>query len=162
MTATQAEQALIEQLTTKGFTPGQAKLKAIWDNPKIACICSQMPNLRLLSENVAAAANKTKLTAGDKLALAQAAQANCDGYCAGCADLCESAIDGAVPISDVMRSLMYRNEYGDAELARETFEALPAQARAQLTRVDYSAAERRCPNRLPIAELMAEAVATLA
>jgi len=160
--ATEAEQALIEQLAAKGFTPGQIKLKAVWDNPKIACICSQMPNLRLLAENVAAAANKTKLTSSDKRALERDAQVNRAGYCAGCADLCESAIGGAVPISDVMRCLMYRNEYGEVELARETFESLPARARAQLAHVDYSAAERRCPNRLPIAELMAEAVQTLA
>ncbi len=159
--ATEATQAMIEQFAAKGFTPGQAKLKAVWDNPKIAAICSQMPNLRLLSENSAAAANKTKLTALDRRVLEQHAQVNCDGYCNGCADLCESAVDGAVPISDVMRCLMYHNEYGDAGLARETFESIPARSRAQLTRVDYSLAERRCPNRLPIAKLMAEAVKTL-
>ena len=37
-----------------------------------------------------------------------------------------------------------------------------ARVYAQLTRVDYSTAGRRCPNRLPIVELMAEAAETLA
>ena len=52
-----------------GYTQGQAKLKAVWENPQIASICSQMPSMALLSENTAAAVNKTKLSALDREAL---------------------------------------------------------------------------------------------
>ena len=38
-----------------GFTQGQAKLKAVWENPQISAICAQMPTMALLSENTAAA-----------------------------------------------------------------------------------------------------------
>ena len=41
-----------------GFTDKQAKLKAVWENPNIASICSQMPNLTILSANVAAVLNR--------------------------------------------------------------------------------------------------------
>jgi hypothetical protein len=46
----------------KGYTPEQAKLKAVWDNPDIASICSAMPNLTYLQANVAAALDKTNLS----------------------------------------------------------------------------------------------------
>ncbi len=90
------------------------------------------------------------------------AKAACDGYCAGCADICESAVGGKIPVSDVMRYLMYYNEYGDQAGAREKFASLPAAVRSQLASVDYTAAQRGCPQNLPIAELMAEASVLLA
>jgi hypothetical protein len=46
----------------KGFTDAQAKLKAVWENPNIATICSEMPNMTILMSNVAAAYNRTKLS----------------------------------------------------------------------------------------------------
>jgi uncharacterized protein len=146
----------------RGFTEHQAKLKAVWENPSIASICSQMANVTILSANVAAALDKTNLTAADHSALRQYAQANCSGYCAGCSQLCEEAVGHQVPVGDVMRSLMYHRGYDDPSLAREVFAQLPASARAQLSALDYSAAERVCPNHLPIARLMREAEELLA
>ena len=55
-----------------------------------------------------------------------------------------------------MRSLMYHHGYDDVRLARETFAAIPESVRRQLAALDYSAAERACPNHLPIARLMRE------
>ncbi|MCS7338034.1 MAG: aldo/keto reductase, partial [Verrucomicrobiae bacterium] len=75
---------------------------------------------------------------------------------------CEAAINFAAPIGDIMRSLMYYHSYGDYAYAREIFESIPAQARMQLTKFDYSPAERVCPNRLPITELVREATRLLA
>ncbi len=62
-----------------------------------------------------------------------------------------------VPIGDVMRALMYERSYGDSRLAEETFAKLPAVIRRKIASFDYAAAERVCPNRLPIAQLMREA-----
>jgi predicted aldo/keto reductase-like oxidoreductase len=145
----------------RGFTEHQAKLKAVWDNPHIASICSQMASVTILTANVAAAVDKTSLTAADRSALRQYAQANCSGYCAGCSQLCEDALDRQVPVGDVMRSLMYHRSYGDPGLAKEVFAQLPQSARAQLGALDYSAAERVCPHHLPIAQLMREAAGLL-
>ena len=140
-----------------GFTEHQARLKAVWENPQIAAICSQMPNVTYLAANVAAALDKTKLTSADHAALRLYAQETCSGYCAGCAYLCESALGRGVPVVDVMRSLMYYHGYDDVRLARETFTGIPENVRRQLATLDYSAAERVCPNGLPISRLMRQA-----
>jgi hypothetical protein len=146
----------------QGFTEHQARLKAVWENPQIASICSQMANVTILAANVGAALDKTKLTAADHAALRQYAADTRARYCDGCTGLCERAMEHRVPVGDVMRSLMYHRSYGDQRLAREVFEHLPAAVRSRLADLDYSAAERVCPNRLPIAQLMREAGELLA
>jgi hypothetical protein len=57
---------------------------------------------------------------------------------------------------------MYYKSYGDTDRARELFAQLPASARARLATADYSAAEARCPQHMPIAKLMTEAAQRLA
>ena len=113
-----------------GFTDHQARLKAVWENPQIASICSQMPNVTILGANVAAALDKTKLTSADHSALRLYAQETRSGHCAGCAHLCESALGHSVPVVDVMRSLMYYHGYDDVRLARETFAGIPGNCTA--------------------------------
>ncbi|MEJ2170087.1 MAG: aldo/keto reductase, partial [Desulfobacterales bacterium] len=53
-THSETELKLAGRFLQKGFTDGQAKLKAVWRNPQIASICSEMPNMTLLMSNVAA------------------------------------------------------------------------------------------------------------
>ncbi|HSO60632.1 MAG TPA: aldo/keto reductase [Desulfobacterales bacterium] len=145
-----------------GFTEGQARLKAVWENPQIASICSQMPSMALLSQNTAAAVNRARLSAGERKMLDQHAQANSAGYCAGCTDICEPALAAGVPVGRVMRYLMYCRNYGNRDFARSRFRALPAETRAVMDRLDYTAAEARCPQRMPIGRLMREALIELA
>ena len=141
----------------QGFTDAQARLKAVWENEQISVICSSMSNLSILMANIGAALDKTKLTALDhELMQRYAGETRC-GYCAGCTQRCEEAIARQAPIGDVLRCLMYYRSYGDRDLARQLFAQVPANTREQLTRLDYSTAEQRCPNGLPIARLMREA-----
>ncbi len=140
----------------KGFSDNQAKLMAVWQDERIASICSQMPNLTILATNAAAAVEKNRLSKSDRALLAQYARETSGDYCAGCVRLCSEALPTRVPISDVMRCLMYYHSYQDFELARSTFETLPAQTRALLTRLDFSNAEKSCPRKLPIGRLMRE------
>jgi len=156
-TATDTEMKLLQRFLDRGFTPEQAKLKVVWKDPNIASICSGMPNLTILMSNVAAAMDKTKLTEEDKKLLARYARETCSDYCAGCTEICESAVAGAVPIGDVMRCLMYYRSYDDQGLARKVFGQLPRRARRRLTSVDYSEAQRRCPQGIAIGKLMKEA-----
>ena len=88
---------MTENFLKKGYTAEQAKLKVVWDNPNIASICSAMPNMTILQANVAAALNKQKLSEGDKQRLEQYAGQTAPGYCAGCANICESAVDLNIP-----------------------------------------------------------------
>jgi hypothetical protein len=90
------------------------------------------------------------------------AHATCSGYCAGCAEICDAALGDMPYVSDIMRYLMYYNSYGEKEMARELFAEIPRAARNRLLSTDYSTAEARCPQRLPIGELVAEAVSKLA
>jgi len=57
---------------------------------------------------------------------------------------------------------MYYNSYAEKDRARKLFAQIPAQARNKLLSADYGLAEARCPQHLPIAKLMAEAVSKLA
>jgi aryl-alcohol dehydrogenase-like predicted oxidoreductase len=59
--ASETKLEMVERFLKRGFTDKQAKLKVVWENPRIASICSQMPNLTILSANVAAALDQTKL-----------------------------------------------------------------------------------------------------
>jgi predicted aldo/keto reductase-like oxidoreductase len=149
---------LAERFTQKGFTEEQAKLKAVWTNPQIASICSQMPNYAILKANVAAAVDRTELAGEDLEFLETYAKQTSSQYCAGCANICEAAVDGAAPIGDIMRYHMYSRSYGQADWARQHFQKLPRSTRRRLASIDFSAAQARCPNRMPIAQLMREAL----
>jgi len=157
-TDSETELKLAGRFLQKGFTDAQAKLKAVWDNPDISCICSEMPNMTILMSNVAAALDKTKLSARDIGLLRQYAQETRSHYCAGCADICESSVQGNVPVSDVMRCLMYARSYGNLQRAKTLFQKLPVITRRQMTLTDYSLAEQRCPQKMAIGKLMREAV----
>jgi predicted aldo/keto reductase-like oxidoreductase len=158
----QADAKLLDHFEQRGFSAEQAKLKAVWETPQIASVCSAMYTTSVLSSNVAAATDQVKLSGQDRAALAAAASASCAGYCAGCTRFCEGAVANQAPIGDVMRSLMYNHGYGDHAYARETFASLPVEARQRLAITDFSAAERVCPNRLPIASFVGEAMELLA
>ncbi len=148
---------LVDSFIEKGFTDNQAKLKAVWTNPEIASICSQMPNLTILMSNVAAAMDKTSLSAGDLHLLDQYARETASYYCAGCSDMCETVLTEVVPVADVMRYLMYYESYGDRERARSLYGKLSPATRKRLGNIDYSLAENRCPQGIPIARVMKKA-----
>ena len=145
----------------KGFTDAQAKLMAVWQNPAIASICSQMPNMTILMSNVAAALNRTDLSARDTDLLQRYARETHSDYCAGCNGICESTVDNGVPIGDVMRCLMYGRSYADRDYAVTEFKSIPENSRRQLAALDYSLAEQKCPRNIPIGKLIKAAVEEL-
>ncbi|MFW6126706.1 MAG: aldo/keto reductase [Thermodesulfobacteriota bacterium] len=161
-TSSPAVAKLADRFLERGFSTEQAKLKVLWENPHIASICSQMPNLTILSANVAAARDRTKMSREDFDNLRQYAQETMADYCAGCGHICLQATGGAVPVNEVLRCLMYHRNYGEWELARETFASLSAEMTQRLVDVDYTQAERLCPQGLAIGELMRQAQEILA
>ena len=158
-TTSETEPELVDKLLQKGFTSAQAKLKAVWENPNIASICSEMPNMRILKENVSAAMNRTRLSNGDQKRLRRYAHETRRDYCKGCAHICEAAVDGEVPISDIMRFLMYRTSYGNHSRVEQFFKELSAQRRTKMATLDYSAAERNCPQQMAIGHIIKTALA---
>jgi predicted aldo/keto reductase-like oxidoreductase len=161
-TSTETELKLAGRFLQKGFNDKQAKLKAVWENSKIASICSQMPTITILTSNVAAALDKTSLSAGDLQLLNNYAQETASSYCAGCSDICESALAEEVPVADVMRYLMYYESYGERDRARASYAKLSPQIRERLENLDLSAADKSCPQGLAIAKLMKKATRILA
>ena len=156
-----ADKKMLAHFLEKGFTEGQAKIKAVMDDKRFSTVCSAMSSTAMLMGNIAVALDKTKLAAEDMDVLKQYAQATCSGYCAGCAHICEQAALG-VPVGDIMRALMYHDSYGDIAHAKAVFAEIPADVKQRLLAVDYGAAEHVCPNRMPIGKLVADAAAKLA
>jgi predicted aldo/keto reductase-like oxidoreductase len=157
-TTTDTELKMAGRFLLKGFTDAQAKLMAVWQNPKIASICSQMPNMTILKANVSAALNKTDLSLRDIEFLHRFAGETHSDYCAGCTNICESTVEMDVPIGDVMRYLMYYRSYGEQNYAAVQFRTIEKNIRHQMAKLDYSLAEKRCPQKMPIGKLMKEAV----
>ncbi len=156
------ERALLNRFERKGLSSGQAKLKAVWDDDRIASICSYMTNMRYLSENASAAMDNKKLSDHDIDCLKDYARKTASSYCAGCKHICESIIDDKVPISAVMRYLMYSRCYGESERAKSAFNELPSEVRGRMAVMDFRDAEKRCPQGMPIGRLIREAVIELA
>ena len=148
---------MTENFIKKGYTAEQAKLKVVWENPHIASICSAMPNMTILQANVAAALNKKQLSEGDRQRLQQYARQTAPGYCAGCSQICESAIDREVPISDILRYSMYYSSYGERDTALRLFDSLSPDVKSNILKVDYSVAEKRCPQNIQIANVLKKA-----
>jgi uncharacterized protein len=147
---------MTESFLKKGYTAEQAKLRVVWENPNITSICSAMPNMTILQANVTAALNRKNLSGGDKKRLEQYAQQTAPGYCAGCANICESAVDLGIPISDILRYSMYNHSYGDRNTALTLFNALPTNIKTNIFKTDYSKAEKYCPQKIQIGRVLKE------
>lgn len=159
-TETETELKMAGRFVKKGFTPEQAKLKAVWEDKRISSICSQMPNSTLLMANVAAALDRQSLALKDRDLLNQYACETSSDYCAGCGHICESAINGNVPVSDIMRHLMYHRSYNEKGFAR-TLDKKVASNIKQYASLDFSSAEKKCPQKMAIGSLMKEAADVL-
>ena len=158
---TKEDKKVIEHFIKGGYTAEQAKIKTVLEDKRFSAACVGMQSVALLTTNIAAVLDKKELSAKNKQVLAEYAQATCDGYCAGCSDICDNALPDMC-ISSIMRYLMYYNSYGDKEKARNLFAQIPADVRGRLLSMDYKAAEKYCPQGLAISKLMAEAVSKLA
>jgi len=117
--------------------------------------------MTILQTNVAAASSKTKLSFQDRQLLEEYARETASHYCAGCSHNCEPTLNNEVPISNVMRYLMYSRCYGEPERAKSAFKRLPSKIRKSITDIDYRKAELKCPQGMQIGQLMREAASEL-
>jgi len=158
---TEADKKLVEHFLDRGFDAEQAKIKLILEDKRFVSACVGMKNVKVLNANVAAVLDKTELTGADKAALAEYARSTCTGYCAGCSRICDAALPDAPYVSDIMRFLMYYNNYGEHSEAKRLFAQIPARIRGKLPRLDYRRVEANCPHNLPIRNLITEALTKL-
>lgn len=152
-----AQQDMAKHFLEKGYTQAQAKIKMVLEDKRFSAAIVGMPNIAQLIENIAAVLDVTALAYDDKRVLREYAQATSHSSCKGCSHFCQSAVP-EVPISDIMRQLVYYNGHGNPEMAREKFDHILHHVRENLNNYDYSLAEARCPQNIPIAKYIAEAV----
>jgi len=93
--------------------------------------------------------------------LEQYARLTGPGYCAGCADICEPAVDCRIPISDILRYSMYQHSYGERDKATTLFKALPANVKSGILNADFSKAEKCCPQKVQIGKILKKALVDL-
>jgi predicted aldo/keto reductase-like oxidoreductase len=150
----------IQHFMDRGYTLEQAKLKAVWEDERVTALLSEISNLTILKDNVAAAKDGQKLSGLDRKVLGYLAENTCSNYCKACMR-CESVLTSSARVPDVLRYMMYYNSYGNKYEARELFQALPGEIRTTLATRDFSDAEGACPNNIPIGSAMKEAVKLL-
>ena len=147
---------LIDQFEKKGYSVEQAKLMAVWEDSRIASICSAMSNMTILKANIQAAVNKTKLSMTDKQLLDRHARLTIAEYCTGCAKICESAMNYQVPICDILRYHMYFHIYDKQDEAKKLFSKLPFDLKQKIPSINYVPAEKKCPQQIAIGKFMRE------
>ena len=134
---------------SKNFTLGQAKLKSVWADERIASIVSEMDSVKYVRENVAAARSEISLTAEESHQLNQLAALTAGYACNGCKHLCEGTIDRDVAIAEPLRYLMYYECYGKTGRARDLYRTIPLSAR-DVSDKELQQACRVCPQGIDI------------
>jgi hypothetical protein len=115
-----------------------------------------MPSAAIVRSNAAAARDERRLDSKIAIRLADYADGTGRYFCRRCG-LCEPANADQIPIFSIMELLMYLNSYGFRDFALQGFMQIPSEIRGKIGGSDYSASEKACPQKMPIAELMKEA-----
>lgn len=145
--------ALARRVAKKGFTMGQALLKATWDHPAIATTTVEMHNVNLLTENVQAALSPVRLGRADLDALGHHARATRSSWCAACGT-CRTAT--GLPLPTLVRGLMYAHGYGQFERAKRVLDEILGEGGDRLDPAAIARAEAVCPNGIPLASCVEE------
>jgi len=150
------EEKLNSLLAVHNMSFEQAKLKAIWQNPNLTSICSLMPNSAILQSNISAAMDGRSLNSEIIKLLANYAENTGRYFCRRCG-VCDTANADKIPIFNIMEMLMYSRGYGMRDWTIKSFANIPIEIRNKIDSSDYSDAEKICPQKMPIAQLMKEA-----
>ena len=112
-----------------GLTTHQAKLHAVWSDPRISAICSNIENVGQMEMNTAAARSyKTPLKTAHLEILREAVLSHRRTMCPGCPACNAFAARSELAFLDISRFVTYYEQDGSLD-AREQFLALPASAR---------------------------------
>jgi predicted aldo/keto reductase-like oxidoreductase len=144
----------------KALTPDQAaaNLKWVLQDKNVTNAIPGMRTLEQVKQMVSVMG--TKLTKTDERILQGYARAIDSYYCRHCGQ-CEGTCPKGVAISTINRALMYYEGYKVPQLAKETYQEIPAQALAS-TCLSCSTCVARCVRGLNISRKMAQARATFA
>jgi len=141
-----------------GFNHWQAAIRWAASNPNVHVVCANMRNLEMAKQNIEAI-KRPRLSASelDRLMIyAQATSAEACRMCASCAKACPEGI--ALP--EILRAVMYCEDYGDPDMARQIYAEIEPPFRPDRCR-NCGACEAACPNGLAIREKVAFAANSL-
>lgn len=144
-----------------GLTPHQAVLHAVWTDERIACICSYMPNLKILKENADAARNFKPMEKKKLGAVMDLYQRHGTRLCNGCDGRCRRAGGTKAALNDITRYLSYYEADGRRDEARRLYATLTPEQQ-QWHDADLAAASRACVSKLDFASLLPRADEKLA
>jgi predicted aldo/keto reductase-like oxidoreductase len=151
----------VVEFRSQNFTLGQAKLKSVWADTRIASIISEMDSVKIARENIAAAKSQKTIKAEEMHQLNRLAALTAGYACNGCSHLCESVVGRKIAIADPLRYLMYYECYGKQARARELYQALPLEAK-NFDIEDLKKASAVCPQKIDIAARLSKARSLLA
>jgi predicted aldo/keto reductase-like oxidoreductase len=100
-----------------------AALKWALNNSSVDCTVPSMTDMDQLDENLKAMSQR--FSDADKQTLAAHLEFMGSRYCRGCGG-CEGTCAKGLPVADVLRYVMYAEDYGQFALGREHFKQLPA------------------------------------
>jgi len=115
----------IRQFESTHFTRGQAVLKAVWEDERIAAAVSHMDTIEKVRENIAAAARRHRALRGRPARAADARRGHPPPVLRRLRAHLQPGRAGAVRIGATLRYLMYHDVYGDVATARAHFAPAP-------------------------------------
>ena len=130
-----------------------AALKWVLSHQSIDTTIPSITDLEQLDENVRAMSGE--FTDQDRKLLARQLDYIRPLYCRMCG-ACEGRCPKGVPVSDILRHLSYAEGYGQFQLGRESFLALPRQVR-EVRCADCEECVVECPNGVRVAERLTRA-----
>ncbi len=135
----------------------KAALKWVLANPHIDTVPVRIGGIEQLERNAQAASEA--LTPREAGLLAVAVDRIGGGYCRMC-QRCEGACRERLPVADLLRFLMYADEYGKVTEARHQFHQLPRKWQAVTCR-DCAGCTVVCPNGVRVQERLTRAQGVL-
>jgi len=137
----------LKSYLSDGFNRWQAAIRWLANDGMMDVICANMLNLEQAQQNIAAV-KAPPLRAAEAQSLrmyALATSSVCCRQCGACLDVCPRQLD----VPTILRALVYHENYGLPEQARDTYASIPPQWRADRCLCD-GACEGACPNGLQI------------
>jgi hypothetical protein len=154
-----AKGADLERFKGRHVTFKQAALKWVLANQRLTNLVISISSRKQVDEYVAASGSA--MTLAERAALAEYAAVFGDEVCRFC-NRCEPACPAGVRVADALRHSMYFHEYGQRELARAQYAALPAGAHADACAGCPAPCVAACDYGLPVKDLLLRAHAALA
>jgi len=135
-----------------------AALKWVLKNPKVDTTVPSMTDMDQLDDNLTAMT--ASFTEADGKLLTAYLDHIRPSYCRMC-QRCEGTCPKGLPVADMLRFLMYADDYGQFGLGRQHFLALPEQT-AAIRCGDCSSCAVNCPNGVRVTERLIRAQALFA